>query len=559
MPRGIVRSALLLDRIEHPVSRREAACSALGIFLVALVVRVVFAAQIVFPKPEDTAYYFGVARNLVEGRGLVSDALWSYQTQPLLFPRPAFEVWLPLPSFLAAIPMLLAGASFASAQWAPVVVGALVPVLAWRLAADVAVERRLPVGRARTVAVGTGLTTAVYLPLLLHSALPDSTMPFAALALGACLLMSRIARDPRGARALDPRLLGLGVLIGLAALTRNEVVWIGLAWAIVASRIPGPDRAARVRVVAVAAVVAGLVFLPWAIRDWAVFGSPLPGQAAANALSVSGFDIFGWNDPPTLARYLAVGPERLVAMRVEGFEHNLLTVLLLPGVPISLIGLLALPWQGRGLSLRPLLVVSVLTFAVTTLVFPVSTTWGTFLHAAGPAHVLLVVSALLALDGGIARLGARRGWTRPVAWLGGTLGVFGSVLFSIVLLPSFGAGSQASATYYDELSRRMAAIGQPLDAGAGPVITDFPIWLAESERVPALALPDESPDDVLDLAAAFRGTRLLIVTGDHGRWPAVLDGPSHGVDCFHELDLGAGPAGQIDPLAGTRIFEIVCP
>ena len=68
---------------------------------------------------------------------------------------------------------------------APVLVGALVPVLAWRLAADVAAERGLPPGRARTLAIGTGLTTAVYLPLLLHSALPDSTMPFAVLALSA--------------------------------------------------------------------------------------------------------------------------------------------------------------------------------------------------------------------------------------------------------------------------------------------------------------------------------------------------------------------------------------
>ena len=49
----------------------------------------------------------GVARNLVEGRGLVSDALWSYGTPPLVFPRPAFEVWLPLPSLLFAIPMAL--------------------------------------------------------------------------------------------------------------------------------------------------------------------------------------------------------------------------------------------------------------------------------------------------------------------------------------------------------------------------------------------------------------------------------------------------------------------
>ena len=166
-----------------------------------------FASQIVFPKPEDTAYYFGVARNLVEGRGLVSDALWSYQTPPLEFPRAAFEVWLPLPSLLAALPMALLGATFAAAQWSSVVLGAIVPVLAWRLAADVAAERELPVGRARTLAIGTGLTCAVYLPLLLHSALPDSTMPFAVLALAACLLMTRIARDPRGGRLLDRRVL----------------------------------------------------------------------------------------------------------------------------------------------------------------------------------------------------------------------------------------------------------------------------------------------------------------------------------------------------------------
>ena len=204
------------------MTRREAALTAAAIFVLAFPVRIVVAAQIVFPKPEDTAYYVGVARNLVEGRGLVSDALWSYQTPPLAFPREAFEVWLPLPSFLAAIPMAILGTTFAAAQWSAVVAGAIVPVLAWRLAADVATERGLPPGRARTLAIGTGLTTAVYLPLLLHSALPDSTMPFTVLALGACLLMARLALDPRGGRLADPRVIGLGLLIGLAGLTRNE-------------------------------------------------------------------------------------------------------------------------------------------------------------------------------------------------------------------------------------------------------------------------------------------------------------------------------------------------
>lgn len=540
------------------MSRREAVLTAIGLFAIALLVRAVVAAQIVFPKPEDTAYYVDVARNLIGGHGLVADAMWSYQTPPLQFPRPAFEVWLPLPTFLAAIPMALLGTTFGAAQVSSVLVGSLVPVLAWRLAADVAAERGLTPGRARTLAVGTGLTTAVYLPLLLHSALPDSTMPFAVLALAACLLMSRIAREPRGLRAQDPRVIGLGLLIGLAALTRNEAIWLGLAWAVMAWLIPEATVGARVRVVAAAGVVALLVFTPWMVRDWLVFGSPLPGQAAANALSVTGFDIFAWHDPPTLARYLAVGPARLLEMRVEGISHNLFGVLLLPGVPFSVVGLIALPWQARGAALRPVLLVAGFTFAVTSLAFPVATTWGTFLHAAGPVHVLLVIAALLGLDALIARVGVYRGWTRPVAWLGATLGVAGSLLFSAVLLPTFGTGSRDTAAQYEELGRRMAAAGIPFASLDGPVISNFPIWLSESQGVPALALPNEEPADVLDLAQTF-GARILVLVGEHGSWPAVLTTRGAEAACFLPLDLGAGPPDTSDPIADVRVYAIVCP
>ena len=542
------------------MTRREAVFSAVGIFAVAFAARAVFASQIVFPKPEDTAYYFGVARNLVEGRGLVSDALWSYQTPPLAFPRAAFEVWLPLPSLLAAIPMALFGATFAAAQWSSVVLGALVPVLAWRLAADVAEERGLPLGRARTLAIGTGLTCAVYLPLLLHSALPDSTMPFAVLALAACLLMARIARAPRGGRLLDLRVVGLGVLIGLAALTRNEAVYLGLAWLIVAAGIAGLDRRARAGLIAAVAAVAFLVFLPWAIRDWATFGSPFPGQAVANAFSVSGFDIFAWNDPPTLSRYLAVGPARLVEMRVEGLAHNLFSVLLLPGLPVSLIGLIGLPWAIRGAAIRPLVIVSFAAFLITSLVFPVATTWGTFLHAAGPFQVLLVLSALLALDALIAWVGTRQGWTRPVAWLGPLLGIFGSLLFSVALLPSFGSGSSTTAEQYRQLAAAMDGIGHPLDGSSGPVITNFPIWMAETQRIDALALPDEPPRDVLDLASTFGARLVVLLDADSSHWPHDLDAGVDGASCFHELDLGAAPSRSTGDALGTaRAFEVVCP
>jgi hypothetical protein len=545
------------------VTRRQTLGSLAVIAIAAVVVRVVAANLIVFPKPEDTAYYVGVARNLLEGRGLVSDALWSYQTPPLVFPRPAFEVWLPLPTFLAAIPMALFGTTFAAAQISSVVVGSMVPLLTWRVAADAAEERGLPPSRVAVLALGAGLTAAVYLPLVLHSALPDSTMPFAVLVLAACLLMTRLVRDVQGGTRLgsvDWRLLTLGVLIGLAALARNEAAWLGLAWAALVWFSAAAPAADRVRLIAVPATIAALVFAPWAIRDWLTFGSPLPGQAASNALSLTGRDIFAWSDPPTVGRYLAAGWGRLLELRLVAFSHNVVNVLLLLGMPISAIGLLALPWFGRGRTLRPLLLFSLLSFAITTLVFPVSTTWGTFLHAAGAVHVLLIVSCLLALDALIAAIGRRRGWTRPVAWLGAALTVFGGLLFSLAVLPSFGAGSRETQSHYAALPAALRAAGA--DYGPNdPIISNFPIWIAETLRVPSLALPDEPAASVLDLARypAFGGTKLLIVDGrDEGRYPAAIDEGEPGTECFQELTLDrTGATGTL--LTDTRVFRLTCP
>jgi hypothetical protein len=298
---------------------------------------------------------------------------------------------------------------------------------------------------------------------------------------------------------------------------------------------------------------------PWAVRDWLVFGTPLPGQALSNALSIRGSDIFAWADPPTLGRYLAVGPARLVEMRIEGLRHNLLNVLLVPGAPVALVGLAGLPMVVRSRALRPLVLLSAITFLVTSLLFPVATTWGTFLHAAGPGHVLLIISALIALDAVITRVGRIRGWTRPVAWLGATLTVAGAVLFSAALLPSFGAGSRETANRYAALSAEMAAVGLPLGS-IGPVITDYPIWLSETSGALALALPDEPPTAVLGLVAAFPDARTVIVHGgQHELWPAIVDDRGPGSECFDEVWLGRpADANLAAALAGTRVFRVVC-
>ncbi|MBI3750686.1 MAG: hypothetical protein HY263_03375, partial [Chloroflexi bacterium] len=176
------------------MSRREAWLSAGLVLLVALGVRIWAATQVTFPRPEDTAYYVDVARNVLTGHGLTADAIWSYNTPPLAFPRPAFEVWLPMATALDLVPMAIFGASFAAAQVTSILVGSLVAVLAWRLAADVAEDLTLSSERARSLAIGSALAVAVYLPLVIFSVEPDSTMPFAAIVLGAVLVARRALR-----------------------------------------------------------------------------------------------------------------------------------------------------------------------------------------------------------------------------------------------------------------------------------------------------------------------------------------------------------------------------
>ena len=60
-------------------------------------------------------------------------------------------------------------------------------------------------------------------------------------------------------------------------------------WAIAgAGRLPTRRSAVACGSIAIPALVAILFFAPWAIRDWLAFGSPLPGQALTNALSLDG-------------------------------------------------------------------------------------------------------------------------------------------------------------------------------------------------------------------------------------------------------------------------------
>ena len=129
-----------------------------------------------------------------------------------------------------------------------------------------------------------------------------------------------------------------------------------------------------------------------------------------------------------------------------------------------------------------------------------STLWGTFEHAAGPLLVALAVAAMLAMDAFIARVRSWRAWPRSNAWL--VPAVLVALAVPLTTLEITFAGVQSAAR-----ERQMSAVAAVVrDSGLdtnSPLITDHPIWLAAELGLPALALPDEAPQDVLRFARQF--------------------------------------------------------
>ncbi len=522
-----------LEHGRSAVGRWSVAVTAAALYGVGLAAQLVATTLVNQPLTEGSSYYVDVARNLVNGRGLVIDAIWSYATPPLTLPRPAFELWQPLASFIAALPMPFLGTTFDAAQLGFALLGALLAPLAWLAARDAACRLALPERRAQSVTVGAGVLTALSAPLLLASAAPDSTLPFAVAGVSACLLMPRAVDGNRGA------IVALGIVLGLAYLTRMEAVWLGLAfggatWLTTASL----RRAARLGV-AVAAIAA-LVAAPWWLRDMAAFGTPLPGQLADNVFLTRNEQIFAYLDRPTLAGFLAQGAPTLLANVGSAAWHNLVGVLIVPAGPIAAIGLVTVALGLRRRSLRPvgalamLIGAGSLCYAATSVLFPVATLWGTFEHAAGPLHVGLVVAALIGADAFVARVRGWRSWPRANAWLAPAGLAFIGLPIAALTLAGAAANASADAQRISVLAQTLPVAleqaGVPADA---PLISDHPIWLSEAMRRPAIALPDEPIDSLVRLARDFDAAT-IVVTEPRGDLPGALRDPAAAA-CVTEL------------------------
>jgi hypothetical protein len=353
----------------------------LGLYALALLVRLALAWPVTGPSYFDASYYLAAAESLVAGHGLTDQVIWNYLDDPAGLPRPSHLYWLPLNSWLAALGLLLNGWRGVQAVFS-VLSALLVPLaacLTWSLW-----------GR-RDYAVVAGLLALCSGPYTGYwGSAPDSLAPFA-LAVAAALLAA--ARE-RWALA--------GLATGLAALTRADGLLIGVVLGSYAL------RRRSWRGVGLLPAACLLVLLPWWARNWLVAGTPFPGGGLQTLWLRDYEELFYLGQELSLHRYLAWGLGPILAAK---FQAGLYNVYVIAGGPWPWLAPCAIlgAWAKRvDLRIRLALGYGLALWLVMTLGFTFPAQHGSTFHSASA----LVIWQAACVPAGIAVV---VGWLRR--WL----------------------------------------------------------------------------------------------------------------------------------------------
>ncbi|MBZ0296514.1 MAG: glycosyltransferase family 39 protein [Anaerolineae bacterium] len=238
------------------------------ICLGALALRLALATIVHHPGIGDSNHYYNVGTALVEGRGFNIDYIWQYHVPPppgqLMHPE---DHWMPLTSVIVAASFTLFGEGVFSAILPFILMGALVPLVAFYAARQFECSEE--------TALWVALLAAVLPEFVLNSLRSDTTIPNLLLVVGSVLLLIRgLQRGGIWTFAVS------GLLAGLAYLTRSDSLLIMpmLAVVLIVYALRGKHFSGRWRYAVLVPLAALLVALPWMLRNQALFGTPTTPQ-----------------------------------------------------------------------------------------------------------------------------------------------------------------------------------------------------------------------------------------------------------------------------------------
>jgi hypothetical protein len=479
------------------------------------------------------AYYYAVgAEQLDTGRGFEEPFVWNYLDPPEGVPHPGYRYWMPLTAILGWFGLAIPGNSFARLQGPFVLISALLPLVAYAIAWDLTRKQRHAL-LAGLLALFPGFYAHVLV-------LPDNFAPFA-LAGSVCLWAAG-----RGLRDRKPLWFGLGGLAaGFGHLSRADGLLLlgttlAAAMALALPRLwaeSGQGKRRCAWLATVALVLGGylLVMGPWFLRNWQVFGTPLPGSGASTMFLTTYDDMFAYDRPLTLQGYLDWGWDEILKSKAQALWMNLQRLwvenLLIFLLPFSTLGLWGLR---RERLLWPFFLYLPLLFGAMTFVFTFPGARGGLFHSGGALLPFFFAAAGPGLEV-MLRWAARRlrGWHVRRAWRVFAIGLVGLAVL-VTALALWRAGVYNGA--WNQQDQGYAEVGIWLDeqdSGQAVVLVGNAPGFTWHTGHMALAIPNEPLETILDVADRY-GARHVVL--DNAR-PRTTDGLYRGEDVNPRFSL----------------------
>ena len=253
------------------------------LFLVAFAVRVAVAVLFMDPAYPDALYYTNLAHELASGGGFSVDYIWNFVevggTLPAIgaLPIPSNAHWMPLAALVQVPFVLLLGPTPVASGLPFWLIAAAVAPLTWFIGRDAGLRPWQAVAAGLLVIVPAGVT-----PFLGQ---PDNFALFMLLGALSIWLCARGLHGHRWSFAAG------GLVVGLAFLSRNDGVLLGLPFALAfLYDLLRRPRLSRIGWWPAVLCAAGFIFVvaPWLLRQLDVFAPSRPrrsGDASSSSPS----------------------------------------------------------------------------------------------------------------------------------------------------------------------------------------------------------------------------------------------------------------------------------
>lgn len=464
------------------------------------------------PGYMDSEFYYLGGRQLFN-RNLEIPVVWNYLDTPSNLPNPIFSYWMPFPSIISVLSMLLFGTTFLGSQILLLILAAgLAPFTYW-------ISFKITFNRFTSVMAGSlAILSGYYLKFL---TIPESILPYMYLGVLYFYIFGRLFAKAYEKEIKSTDFLILGLITGFLHLTRVDgVIFFFLALSLITYLIlRNPKTKLRKWIINVAIYFGSYVLImsPWFFSNLHFYDS-IFSPASSKVMWIATYDdTFIYPASQLNLNYWVNSAIDLRPAQIfEAVKLNLGTFisvqLMIFGLPLFILGLKR---NKNQFQVRIGIIYFLLIFLLMTFVFPLAGSRGGFLHSSSSVQILIWI---LVADGlhGFFEWGIRkRNWN-----LSRSQKMFGSAfigiiaLFSVIVYKNDVVGNSIQTVKWEEDYKNYVMIEDIISQNSidktEVIMINNPLGYYYSTERWSIVVPNAEIDQFIELVHLFNVKYLVL-------------------------------------------------